>query len=119
MKKKLYGCKMSQILQADEIKCIGSTSFTEHLISYYNDIGTVGCTREADIKYSEQLGIIHRELLLLLKKWNLFVTWNIKNVAINFLINVLIARKVKPLKKYSSLFQVIFLSKLITLSAII
>ena len=49
MKKKLYGCKMSQILQADEIKCIGSTSFTEHLISYYNDIGTVGYTLEVEI----------------------------------------------------------------------
>ena len=71
MKKKLYGCKMSQILQADEIKCIGSTSFTEHLISYYNDIGTVGYTLEVEIKYPEQLGIIHRELLLLLKKMKL------------------------------------------------
>ena len=75
--KKLHGCEISQKLQAEESKCIGSTSFTEHLITYNNGIGTVVYTLELDIKYPEQLGMIDRELLFLSKKWNLFLIWKL------------------------------------------
>ena len=62
---------MSQKLKAYEFKCIGSNCFTEHLIRYYNDIGTVGYTHEVDIKYLEELGMVHRELLFLPEKMKL------------------------------------------------
>ena len=66
--KNLYGCKMCQKLPVDEFKWIGNTNFTDHLITYYNDIGSVGYTLEVDIKYPEQLGMVHKELLFLPKK---------------------------------------------------